>query len=210
MIKYDTSPLSLKYEVGADPIVESDHRLIVLVPAGVDVSLTARRLRELEQATGMPALLLALCRIKDDEPGLRRELVTLASLLKDGRQPLEIKVEIETDWITVVRNHYEGGDMIVCFDGQRTGLLQKPLSQLLESNFKADIYVLPGSDLQDVKESTLSQVVAWLGFIAIILGFGLLQVKIVQGSDNWLQNTLLIVSILPEFLLLHFWAGRPG
>ena len=209
MIKYDTPTTSLKYDPGTDLVVESEHRLIVLVPSGVDASLTARRLREVEQASGMPVLLLGLCRAKADEPALRRELVALAALLKDGRQPLEIKVETGTDWMSVVRNYYEGGDMIVCFERQRTGLLQKPLGQLLESNFKADIYVLPGSDLQDVKESTLSQVVAWLGFLVILLGFGLLQVKIVQASDQWLQNILLIVSIFPEFWLLHYWAGRP-
>ncbi len=99
--------------------------------------------------------------------------------------------------------------MIVCFDGQRTGLLQKPLSQLLEANFKADIYVLSGIDLQEVNSNILSRVVAWLGFISILLGFGLLQVKIVQASDHWLQNILLILSIFPEFWLLHYWAGRP-
>jgi hypothetical protein len=210
MIKYDTTPITLEYQTSRDLAVESAHRLIVLVPAGLDASLVARRLRELEQTTGMPVLLLSICKERADEPALRRELVTLASLLKDGRHSLELEVEPGTDWMKVVRNHYEVGDMLVCFDGQQTGLLQKPLSQLLESNFKADVYVLPGLDLQEAEANALSQVVAWLGFLVIILGFGLLQVKIVQASDNWLQNILLILSILPEFWLLHYWAGRPG
>ena len=210
MIKYDTTPITLEYQTRQDLAVESAHRLIVLVPKGVDASLVARRLQELEQATGMPALLLGLCKEKADEPGLRRELVNLASLLQVSRHSLEIKMETGTDWMNIVRKNYEVGDIIVCFNGQRTGLSQKPLSQLLESNFKADVYVLSGLDLQEAKSNLLSQAVAWLGLIVIILGFGLLQARIVQASDNWLQNILLIVSILPEFWLLHYWAGRPG
>ena len=210
MIQYDTAPISLQNDASADLVVESKHQLIVLVPPGVDANSTARRLQKLEQATGMPVLLLSICKEQADEPGLRRELVTLASLLKDGIHPLEIKVETSTDWMSVVRNHYEMRDMIVCFEGQRTGFLQKPLSQLLESNFKADVYILPGLDFQEAEANVFSQAAAWLGFIVIILGFGLLQAKIVQASDNWLQNALLILSIIPEFWLLHIWAGRPG
>ena len=210
MIKYETTPISLQYDASADLVVESDHRIIILVPRGVDGSSTARRLRELEQATGMPVLLLSICREQADEPGLRRELVSLASLLKDGRHPLEIKVETGLDWISVVRNHYDTGDMIVCFDGQRSGFLQKPLSQLLDANFKADVYILSGLALQEAESNVLAQVVAWVGLIVILLGFGLLQAKIVQASDHWLQNALLILSIIPEFWLLHYWAGRPS
>lgn len=210
MIKYDTIPVSLKYDSLADLAIESDHHLIVLVPTGVDASLAARRLRELEQVTGMPVLLLTICKEAADEPGLRRDLVNLGSFLQDGRHPLEIKVETGTDWRKAVMNNYAVGDRIVCFDTQRSGFFQKPLSQLLESNFKADIYILPGLDLQVAESTALSQVVAWLGLIVIILGFGLLQAKIVQVSDNWIQNALLILSVLPEFWLLHYWAGRPG
>lgn len=210
MIRNDLNTISLKYHSHPDAVVETVHNLLVLAPEGLDPSLVSRRLRELAHATGLRILLLGMCRKRADEPGIRRELVTLASLLQDGRRPVEIRVEPGTNWMDLVRSCYDAGDMIVCFDGQLTGPFHKPLSQVLESSLKAAVYILPGFDMQIINSTLLSEITAWLGFFVIILGFGLLQVRIVQLSAGWVQNLLLIISILPEFLLIRYWAGRPG
>lgn len=184
-----------------DPV----HRLIVLVPDDSDYSNAARRIWELAHATGMCVLLLGLCRNTEQEPGLRRKLVTLSALVQDGRVATDVKTEVGMDWVDAVRNNYHTGDMVVCFAGQHAGLLHRPLSQILESNLKVPLYVLSSLDPQKPNFSRLSQVMGWSGSIGIIIGFGILQAKIVRLPEDWFQSVVFILSIIPEFWLIWIW-----
>jgi hypothetical protein len=188
----------------------SGHRLIVLVPANINSSAATRRIWKLAHATGMHVQLLGLCKDTTEEPGCRRELITMASLLQDGQLSVETKVDIGTNWMDIVKSNYEAGDMIVCFAEQSTGLLRRPLSQVLESDFKATVYILSGLTQQKPKSNRPSQISTWLGFIGIIIGFGILQAKIIQLPEGWLQNVLLILSLIPEFWLIYVWNSRFG
>lgn len=196
--------------VPVNTTLETARRLIVLLPADIDYSAATRQIWELTNATGMHVQLLGLCEDRVQEPALRRTLVGMASLLQDSRICAEAKVDIGTNWMAVVKSNYRPGDAIVCFAEQRTGLLHRPLSQVLESNFKATVYILSSPVPQKVKSNALSQISAWLGFIVIIIGFGVLQANIVQLPKGWLQGVLLTLSLLPEFLLIWVWNGRFG
>ncbi|MBN2118272.1 MAG: hypothetical protein JW730_16980 [Anaerolineales bacterium] len=207
MIKLDRSSISLTYPSNSVAHLETVRHLVVLVPANADCSAATRRIWELAHTTSMQVRLLSLCTDTAEESNLRRELITRASLLQDGKISVEAKVEIGTNWLDVVKNNYKAGDMIVCFAEQRTGLLRKPLSQILEANFDATVYILADNAPQKPKINRLSQMSAWLGSIVIIIGFGLLQAKIVQMPEGWLQNVLLILSIIPEFWLIWVWFG---
>jgi hypothetical protein len=105
--------------------------------------------------------------------------------------------------VDVVKRNYQLGDLVVCFSEQRAGLLHKPLSQILQSNLKIPVYILSG--LYRQKSDWLSQVIVWSGFIGIIIGFYLLQVKIVQLPKDGFQNILLILSVIPELSLIWVW-----
>jgi hypothetical protein len=190
--------------------LETERRLIVLLPTDIDYSAATRQIWELTNATGMHVQLLGLCEERDQEPALRRTLVGMASLLQDSKICAEAKVENGTNWMALVKSHYRPGDAIVCFTEQRTGLLNRPLSQVLESSFNATVYILSSPAPQKIRSNALSQVSAWLGFIAIIIGFGLLQANIIQLPRGWLQGILLTLSLLPEFWLLWFWNARFG
>lgn len=208
-MKLDLIPPSLTY--AADSIVEeSARRLIVLVPTGIDYSAATRRIRELTNSTGMNIRLLGLCKDAAEESDLRRELITMASLLQDGKTVVETKVDVGANWLDVVKTNYSAEDMLVCFAEQRTGLLRRPLSQILGSNFKATVYIVSGLTPQSSRPNRLLQVGAWLGSIAIILGFGLLQAQIVQLPEGWLQSVLLVLSIVPEFWLIWIWNSLFG
>src|SRR6185369_2493456 len=119
-------------------------RLIVLIPPEADYALATKRLWKIAATTGMPIQLIGLCKEFAQEPGVRRELVTMAALIRDGRVCAEAKVEIGTDWVEVVKHNVQSGDLIVCFAEQRAGLFQKPLSQILQSNMKTSVYILSG------------------------------------------------------------------
>jgi hypothetical protein len=198
------SPLPL------ETTLKTERRLIVLLPTDIDYNAATRQIWEFAHASGALVLLLGLCQDRAEEPAHRRGLVSMASLLQDGRICAEAKVEIGTNWMAVVRSNYKEGDSIVCVANQFAGLLNRPLSEVLEASFNATVYILSSPVPQKVKSNTLSQVSAWLGFIAIIIGFGVLQANIIQLPKGWLQNVLLTLSILPEFLLLWIWNSRFG
>ena len=210
MTKLDLPPTPLTYHPTPNMNLGCPSRLLVLVPLTADYSAATRRIWELAQATAMHVQLLGLCRDANEEPGLRRGLVTMDSLLQDGRISVEAKVEIGTNWVDAVKTHYETGDMIVCFAEQRMGLLRKPLSQVLESNLKATVYIVSSLVPQKSTSDNLSHLRTWLGFVGIIVGFGILQANIVQLPEGWLQNILLILSMIPEFWLIWVWGNWSG
>lgn len=126
-------------------------------------------------------------------------------MLQDGRIPVETKVEHGTNWVDVVKRNYQSGDMIVCFAEQRAGLFQKPLNEILGSNLTIPVYVVSGVYALKPKSNWPEQVIAWFGSIGIMIGFGILQVKIVQVSEGWFQSILLILVVIPEFWLIWVW-----
>ena len=210
MIKLDLRPSPVEHNANLKVELESTPRLIVLVPSETDYSAATRRIWDLAKATNGHVQLLALCKDIAEEPSLRRKLVTMASLLQDGRIFVEVEVAIGTNWVMAVKNQYKTGDIIVCFAEQRTGLLQKPLRQILESSLQATLFVISGLTPPKSKSNLLSQVGFWLGFIGIILGFGILQAKVLQLPGSSLQNILLILSLLPEFWLIWIWNSLFG
>ena len=186
--------------------LEPAGRLIVLLSVDADSSLLTKRIWKLAMTTGMPIQFIGLCKDPSEEPRLRRELVTLSALIRDGRVRAEAKVEIGANWVDVVKQNYQTGDMIVCFPEQRAGLLQKPLSQILQSDLKAPVYILPGLAPENPSRSTwLSQILTWAGSIAIILGSAVLQIQITSLSQNWAQTTLLVLSVIAEAWLIWGW-----
>lgn len=191
--------------VPVNTTLETDRSLIVLLPSDIDYSSVTRQIWEFAHASGMHVQLLGLCEDRIEEQAHRRGLINMASLLQDGSICAEATVDIGTNWMAIVKSNYKPGDAIVCFAEQRTGLLRRPLSQVLESNFKATVYILSNLTPLKAKPSTISQVSAWLGFLGIIIGFVVLQAYIVQLPKGWLQSTLLTLSILPEFWLIWVW-----
>src|SRR5688572_6714012 len=127
-----TNPADIQSDISAYPSAQGnapdpERRLVVLVPADSDYTTATRRIWELAVATGSSVLLLSLCKDRAEEPSLRRQLVTMSALVRDGRISTEANVEIGTNWLHFVKANYQAGDMIVCFAEQRAGLLHRPL-----------------------------------------------------------------------------------
>lgn len=206
-IKFGTNPVSLTYSIDSHKNLESVHRLIVLIPANIDFSAATQRIWGLAHITGMYVQLIGLCKDTVEESRLHRELITMASLLKNGKISAEVKFEPGTNWMNAIKTSYVTGDVIVCFAEEHTGLLHRPLSQILESDFKATVYILSDLAPQKSKSNRLSRISTWLGIIGVVVGFAMLQAKIVQLPEGWLQNSLLILSVIPEFWLIWVWDG---
>jgi hypothetical protein len=211
MTQIDSIPPSLTSPTASLSGLEPARRLIVLVPdLEWDFIPAIHRIWDLADRQHARVLLLSLCRDSRHELSLRRALVILCAMVQDGRIPVETNVEIGINWVDVVKRNYQTGDTIVCFAEQRAGLLQKPLSQILESNLIIPVYVVSGVYIPKPKSNRLAEVTAWLGSIGMIAGFGLLQVKIMQVSEGWFQTLLLILVVIFETWLIWVWDSRFG
>lgn len=205
-----SEPLTL-HHIPHDTSLQPAHRLIVLVPSDSDFSAATPRLWELANALNAHVQLLGLCRDAAQEPNLRRDLVTMASMLRGARVSVDVNVEFGTTWIEAVKRNIQVGDRIVCFAEERAGLLHRPLSQILQSNIDATVYIL--SSLHPKTRpgpSWLSQTMLWTGSLAIIVIAFLLQVRIASLPQDWVQTTLFIVSAMAEVWLIWVWNSLSG
>ncbi len=204
-------PIPLTVSHASLPGLEPKRRLIVLAPdMGSDYIPALRRIWELAHAQHAQILFLGLCKDAARELSLHRQLVAMSAMIRDDKISAEARIEIGTNWVDIVKRNSQTGDMIVCFEEQRAGLLHRPLSQILESKLSFPVYILSGLYPQKSKSNWLSQVIAWSGFIGIIICFGILQVKIVQLPKDWFQNALLIFSVILEFWLIRVWDNLFG
>jgi hypothetical protein len=212
MSRLDTSPPTLTFPPVSFADPHPIRRLIVLVPdAESDYTTAVHRIWELAKASECRVQLLGLCNDAAQESSLRRQLVTLSALVGDGNVPVESKIEFGSTWLNAVKSNWREGDVLVCFTEQRAGMRSRTLSQLLESNFAATIYVLDDLSQPDRAQSNWkSSVMAWMGSIGIILGFLWLQVKIYPSSSNWMGTVLLLLSIPVEIWLVWIWNSLFG
>lgn len=185
--------------------------LIVLLPSDFDPSAVTRQIWELANSTGLHVRLLSLAKEAAQEPGLRRGLAAVAALIQQGRVCVEVSVETGVSWVEAVKRLHHPGDMIVCFAEQRAGLLRRPLSQILQSNLSATVYILSGfASAEAPRPSWLSQMMAWTGSLGIIIAAFLLQIRITSLPQDWAQTSLLIFSVLGEIWLIFLWNNLFG
>lgn len=209
MNRLDTKPQNSSASIS--PVSHSDivpaHRLIVLVPdADLDYAATTRRVWELANELGAHIQFIGLCKDVVQESSLRRQLVTMTAMVQDGNTSAKVKIEFGNDWVNVVKSNWQVGDMIVCFAEQHAGLLYRPLSQILRSNLEAPIYILSGLYPQSQSRfNVLSPIALWTGFISIIAGSLLFQIRLVSLPPDWTQTILLIFSVMAELWLIWIW-----
>lgn len=185
---------------------EGVRQLIVLLPDDLDSMAAIRRVWEWAYAAGARVLLLSLCEDAAREPSLRRRLVRMVSLLQNGNVSAESKIDYGTSWVETVKRNSHPGDVIVCFAGQRAGLWNRPLSQILQARLANPVYIVSDLSPQNPpRPNWTPQLLAWAGSIGIIAGGFAVQVQIVSLFGNEVETTLLILSILAEAWLLGVW-----
>jgi len=197
-------PLTVSYAPQSDP--KPAHRLIVPIPSPeADLNAVAHRVWELANATGVDVKFLGLCNDATQEPSLRRMLVTITAMVNDDNVYAESEVIYGKDWVAAIKSRVQPGDMVVCWYEQQTGLSQKTMGPILQRDLNVPIYLLSGLRQKEVSRSNgLTQLAAWIGFLAILIGFFFLQVKIDRLAQAW-TIVLQLLSVAVEFSLIWFW-----
>jgi hypothetical protein len=128
-------------------------------------------------------------------------------MVEDASIFVESKVEIGGSWVSAIRPYWQPGDVIVCFAEHPSGFAGKPLYQILQSSLNATVYVLSGIQMRKeyLRPNWLSNVMAWTGSIALILGFFWLQVTLTQFSQDWIHTALIYASIFIEAVSVWVW-----
>jgi hypothetical protein len=187
---------------------EPGHRLIVLVPESeADTSGVARKVWELANALGSRVQFLGLCKDEVREPSLRRQIIAMSTMVGGSSISVESKIEFGSNWLGFVKSNLRKGDVVACFAEHRTGFMNRPLNQILESSLDATIYVLPEAKLEKPRSNWFSSVAGWVGSIAIIALFFWGQAKLVQMPQDWTHTSLLYLSIFIEVGLVWLWSS---
>ena len=207
MTKLDSIPPSLTHHAPSHFDRGPTNRLIVLFPAQAgDSPNQSHRIWEIAASFGLNVLLLSLCDDYYEESQLRRQLITMAAMIGDAQICADIQIDHGDDWVKQLKSIYRSGDVIACYAGQRVGLMQKPLHEVLRLQWDATIYVLSADrPIKNSRPKLLSQASFWLGALGIISGFLWLEVHLAQLPQDWAQNLLLYLCVFVEIGLLLLW-----
>jgi hypothetical protein len=181
--------------------------LLVLVPS-VEADLTAatRHVSELANAGGKRVRLIGLYENTAQELSLRRQMARMSGMMGGAGLYIETEAVPGRNWVEVVRSRWHAGDLVVCFAEQHIGMLNRSLSQVLESTLQVPIYILSKTYLQEgMRFNWWTQILAWSGFMAIIPGFFLIQVRIHQFTEGWVRLAMVLTSICLELWMIWVW-----
>jgi hypothetical protein len=185
---------------------EPVNRLIVLFPASeTDTPDLEHRIWEIARSLHLNVLFLSVTNDFDEEAQLRRKLINMAAVIKDPNVSTDIMIEHGNDWLRQVKRVWMEGDIVACYAGQKVGLMRRSLDQVLRSNLKTTIYLL--SDYQPAQPGStfMSQITFWLGSTAIIGGFLLADIKIIQLPQDWAHSTLIYACLAAEVAIIWLW-----
>jgi hypothetical protein len=195
------------------PDLQPIPRLLVLVPESeIDIALAAQKICGLARSFEGGAQFIGLCKDAAHESSLRCQLALLSAMVGNEYIPVKSKIEIGSNWLNAVKLEWQHGDVIAYFSEKSSALPQRPLSQILESNLNATVYVLNGLHHQGErsKPNWVSAALPWGGSIGLILGFFWLQSKIIQPPQDLAHSILLYISILAEAGSIWVWNSLFG
>lgn len=192
-------------------ISPSEPRLVVVVSGVSDQAALARRILALSSDTDAHVLLAGVAPTWDTEYELRRSLVAVESFLAAQGSRVELWTDSGHGWIERLAAKCQPSDRVACYEEVVAAYWKQPLSDLLTGALH-----LPVRDMTDLMAHSRARarifphVAAWLGSIAIIAGFLLLEARIVTEMYGWPQNVMLLLAISAEIYLIWLWNAILG
>lgn len=186
-------------------------RFVAVVSGVSEEALLAARIIDQARNGGLPVLLLGAAAAPDEETALRRDLVTVKAFIEGQGQSVELKMASGRGWLEQIKAECRPVDQVACYEEESAGTPRDPLSDVLARRLQ--IPILDFSALREAPEgrtSILSQAGAWLGSIAAIAGFLLLQARIITEMQGAVQSTALVLTLIPEVAVIWFWNSLWG
>lgn len=183
-------------------------RLVVLVPSlEVDLAEFASSIRAMAQPRELAVLLVGQCLEPEEELTWRRQIVTLASLVRErSRIAVEFRVGRLPDWTEILRPLLTDGDLVVCHWEQSRGWVwrRNNLARQIGAKFKVPACELSGLYGRLPSRSTplAQRALAWVVPILIILLFAVIQYEIQTLTMGWITPVAMSASILIELILI--------
>jgi hypothetical protein len=191
-------------------------RLVVLVPdQGGDDANLSRKIWLFATTRHLQVLLLGMVSGPESEYRVARHLTTLIAMTRDNHLEIDTQLVYGHSWVKVLPPLLQPGDMIACpskprkvnFIGKRltladelTAVLGNPVYPLNRSTIENDP-ALP---------EWLRQGIYWLGVIAVLGSFLVLEHSVDQAMIGVTGRLVLIGVVLVELVVLFFWSALLG
>lgn len=185
--------------------------MIVLTPDhDVDEVKFARKIWELFSGKNLSIVFLGMVADPRYAPEARRRLTTLAAMTRDHQTHTETHVAYGRKWLCALGEIYQDGDWILCHEEQIevSGFqTERPLSELIVAAYQTPVYMLSGlyPEAIYIRSKALSKTLSWLIFSLMFVLFFFIELGINQHLAGWLKNTLSILAIFFQVLMIWIW-----
>jgi hypothetical protein len=195
----------------AKATLPATRRLVVLIPEGtVNESRLARTIWTLALPNRLSVLYLGLGKDYHTEHFAQRNLDRLAAITRDACVHVETQLYLENDWLQVIRDVSQAGDLFICH-GEQTisswGFWRKPLAQTLTTVLDVPVMALSGFYPEWPPRVPKQPARTLINNLPIAIGivFMGLQLLIQVSTQGAAYTVLMVLSVVAEFGLLGVW-----
>ena len=194
-----------------DSETHAKKRLIVLLPQSLAGKTDlAREVNKQAARHGADVLYLALLDNPEGNLAAARAMATMKAVTSDYHLVAQSRLVSISDWQKILQDSILPGDLVLCFAEQtvRTGMFTvEPISDYLREKFNLHVQTLSGwyHPAHEQIKRILNQVIAWAGFLFILVSFSILEVNLDRAVHGVNHAILLGLFILVEFGLILAW-----
>lgn len=191
-------------------------KMIVLLPENLagssDLARHIHRMAAMEQRD---VLYLTLIENQERKPSIQRSMTTMNALTASNKVMVAAKLIQKSDWLQVLKNLLQPGDLIVCHDEQsvETGFARATSvrSFLKETLNNPPVRVISGyyRPWQIQLGQWVFNLLFWVGCLTIMALFTFLEIQL-DGAVQGLSHTILFCLLLVmEFGTVLLWSRLP-
>lgn len=194
-----------------DSETRNNKQLIVLLPQSLAGKTDlAREVNKQAARRGMDVLYLALLDNPEGNLAAARAMATMKAVTSDHHLAVQSRLVPVSNWQKILQDSIQLGDTVLCFAEQtvRTGMFTtKPVCVYLQEIYGLPVQALSGwyHPAHEQIKTILNQVIAWAGFLFILVTFSILEVNLDRTVHGVNHAILLGLFLLVEFGLILAW-----
>lgn len=189
----------------------SKPRLIVLVPEALAGSpALAKKIFWMAFRGGQDVLFLVSYSDSAEKLTVSRRMATMNQLASSEYVGVSCEYILTSSWLPTLKSLYASGDRVVCHAEQffRTGLFKTSLvAAWISDQLHMPVDIISGCyhPMRDLANKWLVGALLWLGFLAILAGFGVLEIQIDLSSIGISHAVMLVILVTLETGAIWAW-----